>query len=154
MKYWNVDKEELFELAIENTQRLFKVNVESLTDKLVDMIVADLDEESANEFYDMMASVGDFIPMYVCSNESKINGAGTFIYSGLLKEFAEQMKSDIYILPSSIHEVIFIPSKYGKSVGELKGIVRNVNGTELLPEEILSDSVYRYNRKLDRVEKM
>lgn len=154
MEFWNVSKEKLFELAVENTQRLFEAKVESLADKMVDMIAAELDEESVQEFYDMMAEVDNLVPMHVCSNTSYMNGAGTIFYDGLLKKFAEQVNSNVYIIPSSIHEVLFIPAKYRMSARELKDMVRSVNSTELPPEEILSDNVYYYSRKLDRVEMM
>jgi len=121
---------------------------------MMGMLVAELGEENAKEFYDMMSGMDNSIPMYVCTNISCMNGAGTIFYDGLLREFAEQIKSDVYIIPSSIHEVLFISAKYRMSAGELKDMVRCVNDTELAPEEILSNSVYFYNRKLDRVEMM
>ena len=69
-----------------------------------------LDEECANEFFDMIADAEDEVPMYVCSNTSKINGAGVILYDGLLKEFAERVDNNFYILPSSIHETLLIPA--------------------------------------------
>jgi len=121
---------------------------------MMGMLVAELGEENAKEFYDMMPEMDDLIPMYVCTNTSCMNGAGTIFYDGLLREFAEQVKSNIYIIPSSVHETLLIPAEYRMDASELKDIVRCVNGTELAPEEILSNSVYFYNRKLDRVEMM
>lgn len=152
MNMWNVGKEELFELAIQNTQRLFKGKVTSIADVLMEALSARLDEEYASEFFDMMVDVDDMLPMYVCTNTAKINGAGTILYNGLLKEFADRMDSNIYIIPSSIHETILIPASIGMSVDEIRDMVKCVNATEVAPEEILSDSVYYYNRLTDRVE--
>ena len=48
-------------------------------------------------------------PMYVLSNHTKLNGSACILYQDLLKNFAEHLRSDLYILPSSIHEVLIIP---------------------------------------------
>lgn len=152
MELWNVGKEKLFELAVQNTQRLFRGKVTSIADVMMEVLAAKLDEECACEFFDMMVSEDDMIPMYVCSNTAKINGAGVIFYSGLLKEFADRMDSNFYIIPSSIHETILMPASIGMSVDEIRDMVRCVNATEVALEEILSDSVYYYNRLTDRVE--
>ena len=152
MDMWNVSKEKLFELAVQNTQRLFRGKVTSISEVMMDILSARLDEECAGEFYDMMADVGDMFPMYVCTNTAKIYGAGTIFYSGLLKEFADRMDSNFYIIPSSIHETILVPASIGMDAGEIRDMVRCVNATEVAPDEILSDNVYYYNRLTDRVE--
>lgn len=152
MDLWNVSKEKLFELAVQNTQRLFRGKVTSIADVMMEVLSARLDEECACEFFDMMVGEDDMIPMYVCSNTAKINGAGVIFYNGLLKEFADRMDSNFYIIPSSIHETILIPASIGMSVDEIREMVRCVNATEVAPDEILSDSVYYYNRLTDRVE--
>ena len=36
----------------------------------------------------------------------------------------------------------------------MKAMVKEVNGTEVAPEEILSDNVYRYDIDTDRIEMM
>lgn len=152
MDLWNVGKEKLFELAVQNTQRLFRGKVTSIADVMMEVLSARLDEECAGEFYDMMADVGDMLPMYVCTNTAKINGAGVIFYSGLLKEFANRMDSNFYIIPSSIHETILVPASIGMDAGEIKDMVRCINATEVAPDEILSDNVYYYDRLNDRVE--
>ena len=111
-----------------------------------------LDDECANEFFDMIAGAEDEVPMYVCSNTSKINGAGVILYDGLLKEFADRVDNNFYILPSSIHETLFIPDAGDVDVNYLKQMVRDVNTTQVAPDEILSDNVYYYDRLTDRVE--
>lgn len=65
-------------------------------------------------------------------------------------ELAERLGNDLYILPSSIHEVLLLPVSMG-TPEELAGIVKEVNRTLVLPEERLSDSVYRYDRESGKV---
>ena len=60
-------------------------------------------------------------------------------------------KSDLYILPSSLHEVIALP-KIENNALELKEMVMEVNSTMVKKEERLSDSVYCYLREKEVVE--
>ncbi|SDB14813.1 DUF5688 family protein [Eubacterium oxidoreducens] len=62
-----------------------------------------------------------------------------------LDKIAETVHSDLYILPSSIHEVICVSTELTDDLDFLMGMVRTVNGTEVREEEQLSDSVYRYD---------
>ena len=149
---WDVSKETLFDLAKQNTQRLFCSRVESLKNVIMGIMKPEMSDEEADEFYEMSEDVEEAVPMYVCTNSSKMYGAGTIFYDGLLKDFADRIGSDFYILPSSIHETLFIPASAGLDVELLKEMVRDVNHTEVLPNEILSDNVYYYDRNSDHVE--
>ena len=152
LELWDVNTDTLYELALANTQRLFRGSVQSMANVMMDILSKQMDEESAEEFYDMMVDADDVIPMYVCTNSMKLNGAGVIFYNGLLQEFAARVGSDVFILPSSIHETLLIPANADMDVEYLRDMVRTVNRTEVAPDEILSDSVYRYNRLTDRVE--
>lgn len=152
MELWNVTTDDLYELAHFNTQRLFRGSVQSMANVMMDILSKELDKEAATEFYDMMVDVDDMVPMYVCTNTMKSNGAGVILYDGLLREFADRVDSDVFILPSSIHETLLIPVSAGMDIEALKNMVRDINKTEVSPDEILSDNVYYYDRLLDRVE--
>lgn len=152
LSFWNVDTDILYKHALVNTQRLFRGTVQSMASVMTEILSHKLDEESAREFYDMMVGEDDMIPMYVCTNVDKLNGAGVILYQGLLQEFADRVGSDFYILPSSIHETLLIPANSDMDIEYLRDMVRTVNKTEVAPDEILSDSVYYYNRLTDRVE--
>ena len=84
----------------------------------------------------------DDIDMYVISNTTKANGASVIVYSDALQQVAENLGSDLYILPSSIHEVLALPVG-NKDVDSLEEMVRCVNQTEVSPTEVLSDNTYR-----------
>jgi hypothetical protein len=51
----------------------------------------------------------------VISNEKGINGAASMLYENELHELAESLESDLYILPSSVHEVIGPMSRFSTS---------------------------------------
>ncbi len=92
---------------------------------------------------------GKGLSFYVLTNSMKLYGAGCILYKGMLESVAERIGFGFYVIPSSVHEVIIIPSDEcsRKTAGELKCLLASVNGTELSECEILSDSVYYYNRK-------
>lgn len=90
--------------------------------------------------------------MYIITNAVGINGATSIIYKDAIRNFAEKLETDFYILPSSIHEVILVPYEDSISREELKDMVNEVNCTQVPIEEVLSDRVYIYRRKTNQIE--
>jgi hypothetical protein len=89
--------------------------------------------------------------MFVLTNIRKLYGSNILLYPNELKDVADRINDDLYILPSSVHELITVPASFG-SCEDLKKTVRNVNDTVLVSDEILSYSVYRYSRKVGSIE--
>lgn len=150
MESWHTDEQTLFNLASNNTPRLDKGSVRSISSVLMEMMEEKLDNENASELFDLVVGADD-VPLYVCSNESKVFGAATVLYDGLLSSFGRKLGSDFYILPSSVHEVLFVPARDGIDVMELSQMVREVNSTEVSVQDYLSDSVYYYSLEDDVV---
>jgi hypothetical protein len=67
-------------------------------------------------------------------------------YEGVLRSFSERLGSDIYILPSSVHELILVPEDQTMDPVQLKALIAEVNDTQVAGEEILSYSLYEYRR--------
>ena len=83
------------------------------------------------------------VMMYVAKNESRINGAAVMLLENVLKDFCNQHNLDsIYIIPSSLHEVILTSSKM--PLCEIDSMIREVNETQVDPWEQLSDHVYTF----------
>lgn len=81
-----------------------------------------------------------------------MNGSIGILCPDLLKNFADEIQDDLYIIPSSIHEVLLVPA--GETAGngrELSEMVQEVNRTQVEREETLSDHVYFYSRETDRI---
>lgn len=87
--------------------------------------------------------------MYVLTNSRKLYGAAALLDSKLLARSLGNTTS--FILPSSIHETIFVPVSDGVDAESLNGIIREVNGTQLDVSERLSDHYYLYDGKSKRV---
>lgn len=158
LKIWNIDLEQLYIQATKNT-----INGQNVELKTMSGIIFELTGNIAADKKDDIDSMEEYLkeitqneqnsdfPMYVLTNKSKVYGATCMLYKNLLKSFADSMMSDIYILPSSIHEVILIPLRTKDSIAEYRNMVKEVNETELDPQEILSDNVYIYNRETDEI---
>ena len=141
MDMWGMDADILYYLAKKNTQRLFRGRVLSMME-----VMAEIIGNSADAFEDSA------FPMYVATNVFKMNGACILLYDGVLKKFAEKIGGDFYILPSSVHEVIFVPANGDMDARYLIQMVKEVNATEVAPDEVLSDNVYKYHADTDFVE--
>ena len=155
MNMWGMDADILYYLAKKNTQRLFRGKVLSIMEvmaKIIDDSADALDEEMMETFFDMNVYEDSAFPMYVATNVFKMNGACILLYDGVLKKFAEKIGSDFYILPSSVHEVIFVPANGDMDARYLIQMVKEVNATEVAPDEVLSDNVYIYHADKDFVE--
>ena len=146
MEAWGTDTEALMKFAEYNTNRLLGCTVNNILDYLKkiydmnDILPMDADEEK--------------IPLYVLSNRPGLFGAGCILYNGLLKDLSEKMDSDLYVFPSSIHEVIIMPYEGTEEAMHFQSLVKEINRTELSVEDILSDSVYYYSRSKDCLQKV
>lgn len=141
--------EELHNLAIENTMRLFPAKVISMEQMFMnESAPSDID----NFHYDDIDKMSP--PLYVLSNNIKINGASTIVYPGILEKLAEKFKSNFYILPSSVHEVILIPDEGDIDKSQLSWLVRTVNMEQVSRNERLSNSAYKYDKDEKSLEKI
>lgn len=151
---WNVSLEELFSDAKSNTIKRLGSCITSIEDVLLEMIRAK-NEDSYDDIereIEAQRKAGRIIPMYVLSNQLKINGAACMLDEKLLLSFAEDIDSDFYILPSSVHELILIPQRGIEDPCSLERMVKEVNISEVAVTDILSDHVYRFSREKCAVE--
>lgn len=88
------------------------------------------------------------LSMYILTN-SKLYGAAGILNKKMLREFARNR--NYYILPSSLHETIFVPDDGGCSKERLDEMVKEVNAELVEAEEILSDHSYYYDAKMEEI---
>ena len=135
MECWKVTEDDLFHTAMENTPYFQKEKLTGM-DSVIEYLTG---QKLGNDILDGICS------MYVLTVENNLNGAGAVLYKDLLKDFADRMESDFYILPSSVHEMILIPL-FTDDMEPLSQMVKEVNATQLKPEDVLSDHAYVYRR--------
>lgn len=137
LKLWEVSTEEVIETAKKNTYKNMEFSINEIGKVLSEFMSEEL---SAETFCNEM------IPMYVATNREKNNGAVGMIFPDTLANFAKEIDDDYYILPSSIHEFIVVPMKVASGCDDYDDMIKSVNESELLREEILSDHAYTYVR--------
>lgn len=161
---WGINEEELFEMAMTNTKTIYPGIYYSMEDMLRQMIEKDVrrDLERKDEVWDgsedwisytvnqiMKGLLGDRkrSPMYVMTNEGKAWGAISMLWGETMQKIAEELESDLFILPSSVHEIIIVPADDEQLRADyLQNMVEDINRTHVEPEEVLSDHIYRYSR--------
>ena len=144
LHYWNITTDDLFALAQDNTPRLLKPELRNMADVLCELFCARSPQKTPA---DVSSS-----NMYVLTNESKLNGAVCILYPDLLRRFADTHDSDVYILPSSVHEVMLISARVKSTPKELNAMVEEVNCSQLMPEEVLSNHAYYYDRQTGQIQ--
>ena len=142
LKIWNITVQELYEAACVNTPKLQKYDIKNMRDIINEMISDDMQYD---ELY-CDDNADEQLPMYVLSNQTRVQGASCMLYPDILKDFSTALNRDIFILPSSIHELILLPVMGDENCDELKSMVVDINETQVEREEVLSDSVYYYDR--------
>lgn len=147
--YWNVSTKDLLSLAQKNTPFLLS----SCCDSLAELLLPALEQLPMREQSDTKSAFAStsLVPMYVLTNQQRFLGACCILYDDVLKEIAERLDCDLYILPSSIHEVILMPVTVTESVLALSQMVCDINQSEVSAEEVLSDHIYRYHRNTDSI---
>ena len=131
---WGIDTEQLKEDAVENTQRILP----ALSMGLQQMIQEEMQISIKNDTEEYA---------YVLTNLQSRYGAAAMLYPRALEKFAEMKNCNLFILPSSVHEVLLLPDRGEENLGFLMDMVRTINREEVSEEEILSDSVYYYDRE-------
>jgi len=143
-----MNEEDLYKVAVENTVVLFPPTVKSMNDVIRDMFVKD---GMPSEIADMMlGEVPEENMMYVISNDRGVNGAVSMLYENNLHKLAEMLDSDLYVLPSSVHEVIAVSANLGDP-NELAQMVNEINMDQVSLDERLSNQVYHYDKDLRKL---
>lgn len=142
---WGKTLDDLHNKAVENTPKLLPPQINTMNDLMKEMA-------KNNGFPDeiaklMVSDIPEQMQMYIISNKSRVNGAATMFYDGVLSSMSDKLGTDLYVLPSSVHEVIVISTQAGEP-DDLQEMVQEINNSEVAPEERLSDSVYKFDSKV------
>lgn len=134
LNLWNVTVDQVFDAALAskelNNVRLLSF-LDCFSSEPVDYFVGQLD-------------IPDDITFLVLSSQGKCTTAGSIFSQEIQNKLVSTFPDGFYILPSSIYEVLIVPSRMAgaKDAEEFKSIVMDVNSTQVSSEDYLSDSVY------------
>lgn len=90
-------------------------------------------------------------PFYILTNQSGMFGASVILLANMLREFADICRENFFVIPCSVHEVLLLPESLSPDPENLKKSICEINRTVLLPEDVLSDSVYYYDLTEDAI---
>lgn len=149
-RHFGWDTEEMCQEVLANTVKLFPKKVTPLS-QLLRRICGVVEEEPEDSFEDVLRGLArDGLPL-VLTNTGGINGATALAYPDLLREIAEEIGFNLFLLPSSIHEFMVLPDNGDYPLEELEQMLVAVNRSSVEPEEMLSDHVYYYDADSDRL---
>ncbi len=83
------------------------------------------------------------VPMTIVKTTEDTFGAAAILCQASMDGLRDVM-GDFYIIPSSVHEVLVIPTE-GNNPDDIREIVGQVNDTCLDPQELLSYELYMYD---------
>ena len=148
VKDLGMSADELFQAAVQNTKAMFPPKVTDMAEMMMSLMMPEgADPEMAAAFGDIMTELPPKERMWVITNEKGINGACSMLYEDILHDLAKEVGTDLYILPSSIHEVIAVSVEMGDPE-KLTEMVQDVNMGSVILEERLSNNVYHYDKDL------
>lgn len=125
---------ELHDATIKSMEKHLPAKIINLSDLFSDM--PDLEPDASN------------VQMWILSNHFYINGASAILCEGALDIVCDKADTDdLFVLPSSVHEVICLPKvSTPMNLHELASMVYEINAYSVRPEERLSNNVYSYHR--------
>lgn len=141
LKLWEKTVSDLTSLAEINTNRMHAFTIKSINEVLSGMF--GFEEDLIPE---------DVPALYVLTDENKTFGASQLFLKDKIREFAKQQDCDVYILPSSVHELLLLRADFPNVEPEyLKEMVCEVNATEVSNEDFLCDGAFKYELATDKI---
>ena len=140
MSVWSISTEELMKTAVSTIEQ-----EEPMFCNIEDMLFGDGEHNTIET-----AVEGELAPMFVLTNQQKTRGANLILNKKALNRITARF-GDVYVIPSSIHEVLILPistaEKMGRDVEDIVEMIKTVNESEVREEDRLSETLYRYTQK-------
>lgn len=127
---WQTDAETILSDAIRNTRRMLGVELMSMGEFFQKMVPEIPSEPS---------------PLWILTNRKKLAGASTALFDDILKDFAAE-HGNFYVIFSSIHELLLIPTPDDSNIDEITKMNQQVNEEQLDVEEVLGTKAYYYSK--------
>lgn len=135
-RIWEVTEDILFQTAIASMIRRFPPSLNSV--------------EALIGLPELPVQSG-FPHLFALTNSKAFFGASVIMYPGILRTAAKKLGGAYYILPSSMHEVLLLAKDKDTDPSQLKEIVEEVNLTDAVSTDFLSNHVYEYDSDEDTV---
>lgn len=147
-QHLQMTSEEILEQAHKNTDRQ-EFQCTNMADVMKEIMIS---QGMPKEYVDeLIETQGMDCPMYVLTNESKVEGAVAIASQPAMEKAFEKVKEDhpemeqMYVLGSSRHELLLVPDSIVNDVEELKAMHKEVQDTELSVSDKLTEHIYKYD---------
>ncbi|MBP3277935.1 MAG: hypothetical protein J6M44_03155, partial [Butyrivibrio sp.] len=137
---FGITAEQLHADALENAPRIKPAEIKGMGEVLAEMM--GIEQAEMMGLYPVRPEDEQ---IFVASVPDKVHGAGVLAYQDFMDQAAERAGGDFYILPSSIHEILIVPDNGKMGLPELENMVKEVNATQVSPQDKLTDNVYHYD---------
>ena len=133
--------EEAAKKNIKKTEYCFK--------SIVDILAESMEKDGLEVPASMIETMKKDAEMYVLRGKYP-NGASFLMFPEIFEDFADEKEADLYIIPSSLCELIVLPVTVARGSRDLKEVVKECNG--MIEEDIvLCDHVFKYSRKYKNI---
>lgn len=141
LEIWGLTEAQLFDEAKKNTPILLPYQFCPMRKSLREICPYAVDEGEEEEE-----------SLYVLSNKLRSFGAKQVCsMRGSLRRWGRSWERIITFFRAKIHEVIVVPESKSPVKQDLEEMVREINETQVEEEEVLSDRVYYFSRKENRL---
>lgn len=139
LEAFGVSEDELMTQAWDNMRKMHPPTCKDMID-----VIKEMHPEMPEVFADMMEERRG--ELFVLQTDNGLNGGAYGFDKQTLTNVCEQINSpNIYIMPSSVNEVIIAPESKVDDPERLSGIVSQVNDESVPDEDVLSDNAYFFN---------
>lgn len=129
------------------SQHIMKTKITLLDDVTCELL---LKAGAPREFVDSMyPPEAESHPVYMLTNENMLFGANEILYTENLWKLSNKLHSDLYIIPSSIHECIVLPDDC--PIHDVKEMLGAANDIIVSESNQLSYNIYHYERKTGNI---
>lgn len=165
IKNWGMDEKNapqvLFDYASRNTEHLKPVMLKPLqeiVDALMQDLLNNLNPSDNEDIHKILEEQNNDLckGVYVLSTTDFIFGASAILYQNgqqlnfVMEEISKQTGypvDSVFILPSSINELLLLPDTGYENKEKLRDMVQSVNQSSVDPKEFLSDQIFHYDRQ-------
>ena len=146
---FNVSVDELYQLALFNTMEKFPWSMIPLSKFIYDCFDEHMMEKLSEDVVNELKSIENEnigVNIYILTNSTKAFGSACMMYDNVISNFAKVQDANVYILPSSVHEVMLVPEDENTDPVFLTELLQNANRSSVGLIDLLSDNIYYFDR--------
>lgn len=145
LKSWGITEEQLREDSLQS-----KYSKEAVFTYIEALVAEKMFGLKATNLLDKQNDIIDNnegVSLYCLTNEKNKYGASMILREDVIDKVSKLMGGDFYILPSSIHETLIVPTTTEMTLEDMSIMVQEANREAVEPEDKLSDKVQFYDSK-------